>query len=204
MTKSGITRFSTKKICCLTKTKNIVGELFCASKIFWFRDFSSIRWVEGGEVGSITYSVECFSLTVAEKLLEEPFSVSLIWSIDNYNSQEGFVTIFCQKLLSHSAEEFRRGVHLCFKIFSISKEVRYKKGGGYHVNPSNFLSHSTEYIRRGTMLFSKKYRLTINFMRKSGISGFSKESLLCRSTKKLRRATVLCIHKVSGIGKTHG
>ena len=96
--------------------------------------------------------------------MEEPFSVSLICSIENFVSQEGFVTISCQKLLSHSAEDFRRGILLCLKIFLVSKEVRYKRRGGHHVNPLIFLSHSTESFRRGTMLRSKKYRLTINFM----------------------------------------
>ena len=128
MTKSGITRFSIKKFCCLTKTKNIVGELFCASKIFWFREIFWTGWGEGGEGGSITFSAKTFSLIVAKKLVEEPFSVSLISGVENFYAQKGYVAFFCRKLLSHSAEDFRRGIFLCFKKFLVSNIFRDKSG----------------------------------------------------------------------------
>ena len=42
------------------------------------------------------------------------------------------IKIFCQKFLSHSAEKIRRGTLLCFRKFLVLKNVRDKRGGGYH------------------------------------------------------------------------
>ena len=37
-----------------------------------------------------------------------------------------------EKFLSHGAEKFRRGTLLCFRKFLVPKNVRDKRGGGYH------------------------------------------------------------------------
>ena len=37
-----------------------------------------------------------------------------------------------KKLLSHSAEKIRRGTPLCFRKFLVPKNVKDKRGGGYH------------------------------------------------------------------------
>ena len=37
-----------------------------------------------------------------------------------------------EKLLSHSAEKFGPGTLLCFRNFLVPKNVRDKRGGGYH------------------------------------------------------------------------
>ena len=50
-----------------------------------------------------------FCLTVPRKFVREPFSVSLISGIEKFYASEGYVTIFCRNLLSHSAEKIRRG-----------------------------------------------------------------------------------------------
>ena len=140
---------------------------------------------------------------MAKKLVEEPFSVSLISGIENFYAQKCYVAFFCRKLLSHSAEDFRRGIFLCLKIFLVRKILGIREGEAT-TSFRHFLLHSTKFFRRGTMLLSTKYRVTIIFRPTSGISGVSKESLLCHSTEKLRRTTFLCIHKVCGIEKTHG
>ena len=57
----------------------------------------------------------------------------------NINSTTDFCTLCrrvsrfsVEKFLSHSAEKFRRGTLLCFRKFLVPKNVRDKRGGGYH------------------------------------------------------------------------
>ena len=129
--------------------------------------------------------------------------MSLICSIENFVSQEGFVTISCQKLLSHSSEEFRRGTLLCSKKILVSKYFRDKSGGRVS---RLFLkiagSRNTESFGRGTILCFRMSRVWNNFLPGSGKKRLSEETLLCPSTKKLRRATFVCIHKVFVFEKT--
>ena len=61
----------------------------------------------------------------------------------NINSTTDFCTLCkkvsrfsVEKFLSHSAEKFRRGTLLCFRKFLAPKNVRDKRGGGYHDFPS--------------------------------------------------------------------
>ena len=61
----------------------------------------------------------------------------------NINSTTDFCTLckrvssfFVGKFMSHSAEKFRRGVFLCFRKSLVSKNIRDKRGGGYHDFPS--------------------------------------------------------------------
>ena len=136
--------------------------------------------------------------------MEEPFSVSLISGIESFYAQKCYVAFFCRKLLSHSAEDFRRGIFLCFKVFLVWKKLGIREGEAITSFRQFFFSHSTESFLRGTTLCSTKYRITISFMPMSGILGYSKETFLCHSTEKLRRATFLCNHKVCGIEKFDG
>ena len=80
-----------------------------------------MRWGNGGREVASQFSVKCFSLTAAEKFVEEPFSVSLNSGSENFFAQDIYVSICCQKLLSDSAEDFRRGSLICFKKFVVSK-----------------------------------------------------------------------------------
>ena len=56
--------------------------------------------------------------------------------MDKGGGEGGNITIFCQKFLSHSVKKIRRRNLLCFKEFLVSKNVRDKRGGGYHDFPS--------------------------------------------------------------------
>ena len=140
---------------------------------------------------------------MAKKLVEEPFGVSLISGVENFYAQKGYVAFFCRKLLSHSAEDFRRGIFLCFKKFLVSNIFRDKSG--WRVSRL-FLkiagSRNTESFGRGTILCFRKSRVWNNFMPESGKKRLSEETLLCPSTKKFRRATFVCIHKVFVFEKT--
>ena len=55
------------------------------------------------------FSSELFCLTVAKKIVGQPFRVSLISGIEKFYASEGYVTIFCRTFLSHNAEKCRRG-----------------------------------------------------------------------------------------------
>ena len=110
--------------------------------------------------------------------------------------------IFSHKLLSHSSEEFRRGTLLCSKKFQVSKYFRDKSGGRVsRLFLKNVGSRNTESFGRGTILCFRNSRVSNNFMPKSGNQRLPEETLLCPGTKKLRRATFLCIHKNCGIEK---
>ena len=47
-------------------------------------------------------------LTVPEFFVGQTFRVSLNSGLEKIYASEGFVTIFCRKFLSHSAEKFRK------------------------------------------------------------------------------------------------
>ena len=110
--------------------------------------------------------------------------------------------IFSQNLLSHSSEEFRRGTLRCCKKIQVSKYFRDKSGERVSRLFLKIVgSRNTESFGRGTILCFRNSRVSNNFMPKSGNQRRPEETLLCPGTKKLRRATFLCIHKNSGIEK---
>ena len=113
------------KICCLTVSKDVVGQPFCVSVIFWYR---YIIWIKGGggRDGVSRFSVNFFRLTVPKKFIGEPFSVSLLCVIENFMYKKGggreVVSRFAVKIfLSHSAKKFRRGSLQCFTNFGYWK-----------------------------------------------------------------------------------
>ena len=76
---------------------------------------------------------------------------------------------FLLKNFCLSAEKFRRGSLLCFRQILVPKNVRDKRGGGYHdILSKFFLSHSTEKFRRGTLLCFTKILESKKFMDKEG------------------------------------
>ena len=83
--------------------------------------------------------VNCpWTITSGNELL-----VSFQGVFTNINSATDFCTLFrmvsrfsVEKFLSYSAEKLRRGTLLCLRKFLVPKNVRDKKGGGYHDFPS--------------------------------------------------------------------
>ena len=67
-----------------------------------------------------------FCLTVPKNFVVEPFSVSLISAIEKFYASEGYVTIFCRKFLSHSAEKFRSGTFQCVPNFGYRKNFCFR------------------------------------------------------------------------------
>ena len=106
----------------LTVPEDFLEEPFCVSQILWQRKYLWI--VDGGvEGGSNTTSCQNFCLTVPKYFVEKPFSVSLTLSIEKYYDEDGYVTIFCRIVLSHSTEKIRRGT----LMFSVSENFRQQK-----------------------------------------------------------------------------
>ena len=90
--------------------KNAVGEPFSLS---FFSGIENV-WMRGWGLGECQDFPSKFScLTVPKTFVGQPFRVSLISVIEKLYASEGYVTIFCRKFLSHSAEKLRRGTLLC-------------------------------------------------------------------------------------------
>ena len=68
----------------------------------------------------------------------------------NSMAKKGVSRFFVKIFLSHSAEKFRRGTHLCFRNFRVSKDFMFQRVvSRFFVK--NFLSHSAENFRRGIL-----------------------------------------------------
>ena len=100
-----------------------------------------------------------------------------------------------EKFLSHYTKMFHWRTLWCFR------KILHRKfpciGEGITVLSKIFASqYRNETLCKGTLLFSRKFRVSKNFMPKRGISRFSIENLVSHSTNKLRRETLLCFTKL--------
>ena len=105
-------------------------------------------------------------------------------------------------VLSHSTESFRRRTFLCFRKFGVSKNVRDKRGGGYHDFLSKLfcLTVPNHFVEEPFCVSeSFGYRKMLG-IREGRVSQFSVEIVLSHSTESFRRGTLLCFRKF-GISK---
>ena len=93
-----------------------------------------------------------FCLTVPKIFVGEPFSVSLISSIENIYALEGYVTIFCRKYFASQNRKTLHGNHsvLCFGKFPVTNNFTDEKRVVSNSYVEFFLSHTVENCRRGT------------------------------------------------------
>ena len=85
-----------------------------------------------------------FCLTVLNNFVGEPFSVSLISGNGTvWIRGGGGIKIFRLNFLSHSAENFRRGI-LTVALISGMEKVRMREGAVSRISIKIFLSHSAE------------------------------------------------------------
>ena len=145
----GISRFSVKLV-CLTVPKNFVGEPFCVSGNFGYRNILCIR-------RGYHYSPLKFCLTVPKNFAGEPFNVS-----ENF----GYRKILCIRRGYHysleifrlSAEKLRRGTLLCFKKIPVSKLFMHRRGWQHGIVEKSFVSQDrNEKLGKGSFLFSRKF-----------------------------------------------
>ena len=143
-----ISRFPSK-ILCLTVPKNFVGEPFSVSLI----SGTEKVWMRGwGEYQDFLSKIFC--LTVPKNFVGEPFSVSLILGTGKVWIREGGGV---SRLLSHSAENFRRGILYCCNNFGYRKSL--DKGGGRvsQFSVEVFVSLYRNISLENTLVFSEKF-----------------------------------------------
>ena len=110
---------------CLTVPENFVGQLFCVSEKTGYR--RNLRRKRG-----IHYYLMIFFCSTVPKIFGaetlrcfRKILVSQIFII----REEGVVSRYLSKSLSHTTGKFRRGTLLCFRKFLVSKNVMDKKRG---------------------------------------------------------------------------
>ena len=130
----------TSKIFCFTVPKNSVRESFTVALI----SGSEEVWIGGCEYQDFPSKIFC--LTMPKNFVGEPFRVSLTSGIENFGEEGGIKTLR-QNFLSHSAENFRRGILYCCINFGYRKNLE-KRGGVSKFYVESFLSHSAENFRR--------------------------------------------------------
>ncbi len=119
-------------------------EIFRSRIFFCCINFGYRKSLEEGW-GVSRFSVEKFCLTVPTKIsVGESFIVALISGIEKSLEKRGGVSRFSvEKFLSHSAENFRRGIlYCCISFFG---------RGVSNFFVEKFLSHGAEKFRRGML-----------------------------------------------------
>ena len=136
-----MSRFSVESF-CFTVPKISVGESFTVASISGIEKV----WIRGGGVSR--FSVKIFCLTVPKISVGESFTVASISGIEKVwirggGGGGGRVSRFSvENFLSHSAENFRRGILYCCFSFGYRKSLD-KRGGEYQDIPSKiFVSQS--------------------------------------------------------------
>ena len=130
-----VSRFSFENFLSHSAEKFRGGTLQCFRKFQVSENFMHKK-------GISLFSVENFlSLTVPNKLVWEPFSVSEIRKFRvskkfMYQRGGGGITFFRREFLSYSTEKVCRGTLLSSRKFGVSRNFMDKRGGGYHVVPS--------------------------------------------------------------------
>ena len=128
------------------------------------------------------------------------FEFSFQRVLTNINSTTDFCTL-CKRVsrfsveifLSHSAEKFCRWTSLCFRKSLVSKNVRDKRGGGYHNFPSKlFCLTVLNHFVKEAFCVSQISGYRKNLSLRGEYHDFLSKFFLSRSTEKLRRGTFLC------------
>ncbi len=85
---------------------------------------------EGGREGLSRFSVKTFCLPLPKVFYRTPSVFNKKSGIEKIlaKREEASITIFRRIVLSHSTESSRRGTHLCFRMFPVSKNIRLKGG----------------------------------------------------------------------------
>ena len=114
-----------------------------------------------------------------------------------FKQRKGEASRFCRNFFYFTGpKKLRLGTILSFKKVLVAKNFYGYKGGLTIFRQKAFVSqYRNENLCKGTLLFSRKFRISKNFMRKRRISRFSIEKLVSHSTNKVCRETILCFTK---------
>ena len=201
MPKRGISSFSMENLLSPVP-KNFVEEPICVWQNFLHRKILGIR---GGEGVSVTISRQNgFCLTVSNHFVGETFCVS-----ESFGYRKGlclrgdYPRFSMESLLSPVPEKLRRGTHLCFTDFSVSKTFRNKRGEGVSVTifrQNGFCLTVSNYFLEEPICVSQKflYRKILGIKGGGGKSechNFPSKWFLSHSTKSFPRGNLLCFRK---------
>ena len=174
---------------CLTVPKIFVEEPFFALQNFWYR---KNLWTRGGQKGVSRFFVQIFLSDSAWKFRMGTHQCVINFGYRKILGFREFCHDFVSKILSHSAEKFRRETFLicASENFWSRKKIRIRRGGNITIFCQNFLSDIAEKLRRGT------HQCVINFGYRK-ILGFREfchdfvSKILSHSAEKFRRETFL-------------
>ena len=118
------------KIFCLAVPKNFSVEPFCDVCFRKVPVANKFMDEKGGGHQNIPSKIFC--LKVSKKFVREPFSVSLISCIENFSASEGYFTYFLRVFFVSQCPKNAVREPFSLSLFRVSKNVRDKRGGGYH------------------------------------------------------------------------
>ena len=133
-------------------------------------------YLSGGG-GASTIFCRLFMPHNTETFIGELFSVSLIWVIEKFYAQEGYITIFSRNFFV-SLPKKSVGEVFCFsKKFWYRKcpcigRVEHNLSGEHNGFVEFFLSDSTEKIRRGTLRYFRNFLVWKKLLLTGGVSRF--------------------------------
>ena len=154
--------------------------LWCFRK-FFYRKFSCI----GGGGGASRFCRDFLShRTETKSFVQEPFCFpEIFWYRKNLWIRGGISQFSVEVLMSHSAENFRKGILLFLRKFLVSKSFMDEKGVS-RFSVENFWSHSAEKFRGHSFNVSENlgYRKILCII--GGITSFRRKFFVsqCRKT----------------------
>ena len=149
MTNSRITRFSIKHLLSHSTEEHRKGTILCFTKFLFCRNFLDKMGGAGEREVVSQFSVKSFSLTVAEKVVEEPFNVSLVSGSEMFLLRMVMprfsVKNFCLAMPKTSVEEpINVSKNFCYRSFFFKRILS-------RFSNEFFSSRTTERRRRGIL-----------------------------------------------------
>ena len=135
----GLSRLSVENFFSHTREKFRRGNFLCCC----FSYFLVAKRYMDRTGGIIKIVFENFCLTVPKNFVVEPFSPSLMSSIEKIYASEGYVTIFRRKFLVPQCRKRPYGNPLLFQHFQVSKNFMLQMVMS-RFSVESFLSHSPE------------------------------------------------------------
>ena len=168
----GVSRFSAESFLSHSAENFLRGSLYCCNT-FRYRKNLDRR----GEYQDFPWKMFC--LTVPEKFVVEPFSVSIISSTEKVWRREGGCQDFPLKTFCLTVSKISVGQSFTVTTISGIEKFWIREGGGVaRFSTESFLSHSCENFRRGILYCCNRFGYRKNLdKRGGGVSRFSVENV---------------------------
>ena len=145
---------------CLTVPKYFIGEHFGVSEKFFYRKFSCIGG--GGNHGFV--GTFCLTRSKRKALYRNPSVFRKFSGIEkNLWIRGGILQFSVEIFMSHSAENFRKGIPLFLRKFLVSKSFLNEKGGITFFR-RKFLVSQCRKISWTSLQCFRKFGVSKNFM----------------------------------------